>query len=282
MNLQLISQNNTSQSELEKALGFGKGTITKWKGTTAPSADKLLKIAEYFGVTIDYLMTGRTGNDVGSPCPDCGLMYEPNDVDDVKYHERLHSSWEKAVEKYGKLYCDYAEREKIKGKNRTIRSNILLPLIERYNAELLVLKCLFSRSLQRNQFELDHVNFEGYVAMMMNNEKYRSYLDEELCQKLIDEYGTLPGIRNGESYYYPEENTADFNKLASSYTQLNSNNKKKIINYGKSLLNIQQAEEEQKHLMPDAAHQRTDLSKDELNNAARNKHDDDIMDDSNF
>lgn len=57
---QLINENNTSQSELEKKLGFGKGTISKWKGSTAPSADKLQKIAEHFGVTIDYLMTGRS------------------------------------------------------------------------------------------------------------------------------------------------------------------------------------------------------------------------------
>lgn len=62
---QLIIQNSTSQSELEKRLGFGKGTISKWKGNTAPSADKLQKIAEYFGVTIDYLMTGNSEDDNG-------------------------------------------------------------------------------------------------------------------------------------------------------------------------------------------------------------------------
>lgn len=60
---QLINQNNTSQSELEKKLGFGKGTISKWKGSTAPAADKLQKIAENFGVTVDYLLTGNTEND---------------------------------------------------------------------------------------------------------------------------------------------------------------------------------------------------------------------------
>lgn len=40
--------------------------------------------------------------------------------------------------------------------------------------------------------------------------------------------------------------------------------------------------EDKLHLVPEAAHQRTDLSEDELNDAARNKHDDDIMDDPNF
>lgn len=57
----LLETKGISQSELEKTLGFGKGTMTKWKGTTAPSADKLLKIAEYFDVTLDYLMTGNEG-----------------------------------------------------------------------------------------------------------------------------------------------------------------------------------------------------------------------------
>lgn len=36
------------------------------------------------------------------------------------------------------------------------------------------------------------------------------------------------------------------------------------------------------YLEPQAAHQRTDLSNDELNDKARNKHDDDILDDPNF
>jgi transcriptional regulator with XRE-family HTH domain len=62
---QLINENNISQSELEKKLGFGKGTISKWKGSTAPSADKLQKIADHFGVTIDYLMTGRKYSEQG-------------------------------------------------------------------------------------------------------------------------------------------------------------------------------------------------------------------------
>lgn len=62
---QLINENNISQSELEKKLGFGKGTISKWKGSTAPSADKLQKIADHFGVTIDYLMTGRKYGEQG-------------------------------------------------------------------------------------------------------------------------------------------------------------------------------------------------------------------------
>ncbi|WP_333647966.1 helix-turn-helix domain-containing protein [Lacrimispora sp.] len=202
---QLINERNISQSELEKKLGFGKGTISKWKGSTVPSADKLQKIAEYFGVTLDYLMTGRTGSTLLTKCPDCGLEYAADEYDDVKYHEKNHLRWEKAVNKFGKLYCNYAENERIKGENRNIRNNLSLPLKDRYDAELLVLRCLFSRSVDANNFNLNHVNFEQYVAMMMNNEKYRKHLDTELSEKIIKEYGILSGIANGESIYYPQE-----------------------------------------------------------------------------
>ena len=41
--------------ELEVRLGFGNGTISRWK-TASPSIDKLQKIADFFNVSIDYLL----------------------------------------------------------------------------------------------------------------------------------------------------------------------------------------------------------------------------------
>lgn len=46
-----------SQGNLEKELGFSNGSISKWK-SSMPKPERLQKIAEYFGVTVDYLMTG--------------------------------------------------------------------------------------------------------------------------------------------------------------------------------------------------------------------------------
>ncbi|MEK5521875.1 helix-turn-helix transcriptional regulator [Heyndrickxia sp. FSL W8-0423] len=40
---------------LERTLEFGNGTIRKWDNAY-PSADKLKKVADYFGVTVDYLL----------------------------------------------------------------------------------------------------------------------------------------------------------------------------------------------------------------------------------
>lgn len=76
---------------------------------------------------------------------------------------------------------------------------------------------------------------------------------------------------------------AELEDVCSLLKKLNDFNKKKVLDYSRTLLEVQQMEEENKaYLLPDAAHKRTDLPKDELNDKARNKHDDDIMDDLNF
>ena len=53
--LKLAEKNNISISCLEKTLGFGNGTIKKW-GESSPSVDKLKKVADYFGVSIEYFL----------------------------------------------------------------------------------------------------------------------------------------------------------------------------------------------------------------------------------
>lgn len=57
---QLCASKNITATELERVLDFGVGTIHRW-GTSSPSADKLQKVADYFGVSVDYLL-GRDSN----------------------------------------------------------------------------------------------------------------------------------------------------------------------------------------------------------------------------
>lgn len=54
----LRKSRNISQGKLEKELGFSNGSVSKWKNST-PTPERLQKIAEYFGVSVDYLMTGE-------------------------------------------------------------------------------------------------------------------------------------------------------------------------------------------------------------------------------
>lgn len=41
--------------KLEETLGFGHSSINKWKNSVSPSIDKVIKVADYFDVSIDYL-----------------------------------------------------------------------------------------------------------------------------------------------------------------------------------------------------------------------------------
>lgn len=52
---QLCDKEKVSLPKLERTLEFGNGTITKWK-TSMPSVDKLKKVADHFGVTVDELL----------------------------------------------------------------------------------------------------------------------------------------------------------------------------------------------------------------------------------
>lgn len=56
----LRKERKISQGNLEKELGFSNGSISKWKKST-PTPDRLQKLATYFGVSIEYLMTGENG-----------------------------------------------------------------------------------------------------------------------------------------------------------------------------------------------------------------------------
>lgn len=55
---QLRKNRKISQGNLEKELGFSNGSISKWRNSN-PTTERLQKIADYFGVSVDYLMTGE-------------------------------------------------------------------------------------------------------------------------------------------------------------------------------------------------------------------------------
>lgn len=55
----LCERQGISISKLESELGFGSSSIKKWERVSSPSIDKIVKVASYFNVSVDYLL-GRT------------------------------------------------------------------------------------------------------------------------------------------------------------------------------------------------------------------------------
>lgn len=52
---ELANSRGLSLPTLEAALGFGNGTIVRWD-KASPTTEKLQKVADYFDVSIDYLL----------------------------------------------------------------------------------------------------------------------------------------------------------------------------------------------------------------------------------
>lgn len=55
---QLCKEHGVSMNKVENDLSFGKGYISKL-GTSTPNVTKIQQIADYFGVGLDFLLTGE-------------------------------------------------------------------------------------------------------------------------------------------------------------------------------------------------------------------------------
>ena len=55
---ELCKVNGVSMNKVESDLNFGKGYISKL-GKSTPNASKIRQIADYFDVTVDYLISGK-------------------------------------------------------------------------------------------------------------------------------------------------------------------------------------------------------------------------------
>lgn len=60
----LCEENNTKPYVVAKAIGSSNAVCTKWKNGSIPNGETLLKLANYFNVSVDYLL-GRTDTPTG-------------------------------------------------------------------------------------------------------------------------------------------------------------------------------------------------------------------------
>lgn len=62
--LALCKERKIRIARLERETGLGNGTVRGWERST-PSMDTLKKVADYFGVTMDFLASGKKGSTDG-------------------------------------------------------------------------------------------------------------------------------------------------------------------------------------------------------------------------
>lgn len=70
----LCEKAGRSPSFVAEAVGLTKSSVTGWKRGTIPSGENLQKIADYFGVTTDYLLTGNEYDAVVTYDPDTEIF----------------------------------------------------------------------------------------------------------------------------------------------------------------------------------------------------------------
>ena len=57
--IKLCNDNHTRPNPVAKELGYSSGVVTKWKNGSLPQTEALIKISQYFNVSIDYLIHGE-------------------------------------------------------------------------------------------------------------------------------------------------------------------------------------------------------------------------------
>lgn len=60
--IKLCDESNTKPTPLLRQLGLSAGNLQKWQKGASVNSDILYKISEHFGVSIDYLVTGKEIN----------------------------------------------------------------------------------------------------------------------------------------------------------------------------------------------------------------------------
>lgn len=60
---ELCDKKGITVSELERAVELGNGTVKKWSNSF-PSADRLARVADYFNVSVDFLLGRQVNNEV--------------------------------------------------------------------------------------------------------------------------------------------------------------------------------------------------------------------------
>lgn len=83
----LCKENGITVNKLEKTLGFGTGYVAKLDNST-PNTAKIQLIADYFKVSVDYLMKGEK--------PDIPT-FEPEHLELIELYSKLKEGQKSAV-----------------------------------------------------------------------------------------------------------------------------------------------------------------------------------------
>ena len=90
--IELCNQRNMKPNQVGKELGISSASFTKWKNGSTPTVDALIKLSEYFDVSIDYLVFGDKA--LNNRCikvdDDAIIITDQNERLLIKHYRALH------------------------------------------------------------------------------------------------------------------------------------------------------------------------------------------------
>lgn len=96
----LMMSRHMNKSELAKAIGVSSGNLSDWaNGRSQPSVEKLIRMADYFDVSLDYLV----GRDKRFPAP------SPDTFELIRIYEALDREGKAVV-----LGMAYQQKQRVK------------------------------------------------------------------------------------------------------------------------------------------------------------------------
>lgn len=187
--------------EVADKVGLTRATIQKYesgyiKGIDTEMLNKLSQVlkttpADLLGYKIEGPVT----------CDICGFSYVNYIAEDVELHNNYHNSFLAAEEKFPELLKPN-KAQKVKEESSKILHSTEVGSSAHYNACYGMIQCYFSRSLRGCQYDLNHVSFDDYAAMLLNQDCFKKRFSRSY-QQLKKRYGQKPGIPEGKTYYKP-------------------------------------------------------------------------------
>lgn len=236
---ELRESREIQQKELAISLGVSQPTVSDWEsGRKLPSAKSTMKLANFFNVSVEYLMGVSDRIDrLNNYCPLCGFNFLSDGDEASNEHQFAHKRAENALRKFGFFY-NYFDRERIKGESRSFVSDTSKSFDDRVKTQLNIFQALFSRSVENYGAE-NHPSFEDYISMILKNHSLEGSTPVDILEFFKKRYGEKEGIPQGTYYFGYKKEPVHQDELwsqnASILTQLSPQELQRVMDFVEGL-----------------------------------------------
>lgn len=191
----LRKQKKLSQLDLAKIFNVAQNTVSQWEnGERKPDLDILVKLAQFFNVTTDYLL-GKSFHPL--EC-ECGFRFTAEGDDNSPEHKADHNRYMLFKKRFGFFTLETAELQQ--NYHKAVDLSKDLTESERIKFIEHSFQRYFTSSAFKSNWD-NHPNFSDYCAMLLNQEYYKNNIPKKIYQVLVSKYGVKPGLPEGKTIW---------------------------------------------------------------------------------